>query len=185
MVDDIDLSSILILIVVHRFERKFADIGHTVRQQYEGGLYSICSWADMVNVHVLPGPSIVEAIKQVDPSKGCVVIAQMSNEGNLLSDSYTKEAIKIATGYKDFIVGFICTSRVSDDAGFIHLTPGVSMEAAGDKLGQQYLTPQEVIFRRQSDVIIVGRGILQAPDPVHAAMMYRKAGYDAYLACLS
>ena len=25
---------------------------------------------------------------------------------------------------KDFVVGFICTHKVSEDAGFIYLTPG-------------------------------------------------------------
>ena len=54
-------------------------------------------------------------------------------------------------------------------------------EGSGDNLGQQYLTPNEVIGCRHSDIIIVGRGILQAPDPASAAEQYQKAGYQAYL----
>ena len=56
-------------------------------------------------------------------------------------------------------------------------------EGSGDNLGQQYLMPNEVISRCHSDIIIVGRGILQASDPASAAEQYQKlkAGYQAYL----
>ena len=47
-------------------------------------------------------------------------------------------------------------------------------------MGQQYLTPQLVITEKKSDIIIVGRGITQAPDPGKAAQQYQQAGYQAY-----
>lgn len=52
---------------------------------------------------------------------------------------------------------------------------------SGDSLGQQYTSPQEVICKKGSDVIIVGRGILAAPDRVKAAEAYKEAGWKAYL----
>ena len=39
--------------------RKFADIGHTVIEQYGGGMYKIASWAHLINAHALPGPGVL------------------------------------------------------------------------------------------------------------------------------
>lgn len=56
---------------------------------------------------------------------------------------------------------------------------------AGDVLGQQYTTPEDVIYNKGSDVIIVGRGVLEASDRLAAAESYRKSGWDAYTKRLS
>mgnify|MGYP001568138556 FL=1 len=60
------------------------------------------------------------------------------------------------------------------------MSPGVSLTAQNDRHGQQYLTPDEVIAKRGCDIIIVGRGITEADDPVATAREYRRAGWQAY-----
>lgn len=168
-------------------DRKFADIGNTVKHQYEGGIYRIASWADVVNAHAVPGSGVVKGLREVGLplNRGCLLIAEMSSQNSLATGDYTKAVVKMGEEHADFVFGFIAGSRVTNKPEFIHMTPGVHMHAGGDELGQQYLGPEEVIHKKGSDIIIVGRGILMASNKVEAARMYRKAGWEAYLGRLS
>ncbi|XP_037345395.2 uridine 5'-monophosphate synthase [Pungitius pungitius] len=163
-------------------DRKFADIGNTVKHQYEGGLYRISSWSHIVNAHAVPGPGVVKGLSAVGKplGRGCLLIAQMSSQGSLATGEYTRAVLTMAEEQSDFVIGFICGSKITKRPEFIHMTPGVQLQAGGDVLGQQYTTPEEVLYRNGSDVIIVGRGILEAPDRLAAAESYRKSGWEAY-----
>ncbi|XP_068185652.1 uridine 5'-monophosphate synthase [Antennarius striatus] len=163
-------------------DRKFADIGNTVKHQYEGGLYQISSWSHVVNAHAVPGPGVVKGLSAVGKplGRGCLLIAQMSSQGSLATGEYTNAVLQMAEEQSDFVIGFICGSKISKRPEFIHMTPGVQMQAGADKLGQQYCSPEEVLHTKCSDVIIVGRGILEAPDRLKAAEAYRTAGWEAY-----
>ncbi len=176
-------------------DRKFADIGNTVRLQYSEGIYRIADWAHIVNVHLVPGPDIVDAIwleaqKRNDGiERGVLVLAQMSSAGTFATGEYTKRCVEIANSKKEAIAGYIGTGSNPEELrklsamsseGHVILTPGVQLAEKGDSLGQRYATPEDAILAG-SDMIIVGRGIYGSGNPVEMAKKYRMASWDAYL----
>lgn len=164
-------------------DRKFGDIGNTVKQQYHHGIYKISSWSHLTNAHIVPGPGIIEGLREVGLplGRGLLLLAQMSSGGTLANGSYTEAAVSMANHYSDFVIGFIAQQKLTEDPRYIHMTPGVNLARAGDSLGQQYNTPEIVIGQNQSDVIIVGRGITEASDPKSEAIKYQQAGWQAYV----
>lgn len=164
-------------------DRKFADIGNTVQHQYQGGIYHIVDWADIINAHTLPGEGIIQGLKQVGlpMQRACLLLAQMSSAGNLLDADYGQATVEMAKTHRDFICGFIAQQRLIDTPDFIYMTPGVSLQKGQDNLGQRYLDPETAILTHGTDVIIIGRAIYQAPDPIAMAKQFRQLGWEAYL----
>jgi len=91
---------------------------------------------------------------------------------------------------RDFVLGFIAQHSLNTEEGdnFITITPGVNLpplgeeneKSAGDGLGQQYNSPRTVVLERGVDVVIVGRGILNAEDRGAEAERYRRVAWGAY-----
>lgn len=172
-------------------DRKFVDIGNTVQKQYQGGTFSIHSWAHIVNCTVLPGPGIVQALEQSirnggHAERGVLILAEMTSKGSLATGAYTKASIDIARQYPQTIMGWVATRELSQfsDAGardedFVVFTTGVNLSSKGDALGQQYQTPTSAMAGG-SDFLIAGRGIYAATDPVAAVKEYQNAGWKAY-----
>ncbi|KAE8138298.1 humps family-domain-containing protein [Aspergillus pseudotamarii] len=179
-------------------DRKFIDIGNTVQKQYHGGTLRISEWAHIINCSILPGEGIVEALAQTASAedfpygseRGLLILAEMTSKGSLATGQYTTSSVDYARKYKEFVMGFVSTrhlgevqsevSSPSEDEDFVVFTTGVNLSSKGDKLGQQYQTPESAVGRG-ADFIIAGRGIYAAPDPVEAARRYQKEGWDAYM----
>ncbi|KAL3235572.1 orotidine-5'-phosphate decarboxylase [Nakaseomyces bracarensis] len=170
-------------------DRKFADIGNTVKLQYTSGVYKIAEWADITNAHGVTGQGIITGLKQgaeetTKEPRGLLMLAELSSKGSLAHGEYTKGTVDIAKTDKDFVIGFIAQREMGGrDEGFdwLIMTPGVGLDDKGDALGQQYRTVNEV-FSTGTDIIIVGRGLFaKGRDPKVEGERYRKAGWDAYL----
>ncbi|CAL1295135.1 unnamed protein product [Larinioides sclopetarius] len=163
-------------------DRKFADIGNTVKNQYGSGIFKIQQWADIVTVHGIPGSGIIEALKSASQSekRSCVLIAEMSSKGALTDESYMKKISEMAENHRDYVMGFVSQHKVSENPNFIQMSPGVNIAVSGDSLGQQYRSPEDAVSDG-ADVIIVGRGICSALDISAAATEYKNRGYLAYI----
>lgn len=164
-------------------DRKFADIGSISQKQYAKGLYRIVEWADFVTVHTVPGPGILQGLKEVglEKERGVFLLAEMSSEGSLAKGAYTQSSVDIAFLHADFVAGFVTQRHLTDHPGFLNFTPGCSLSAKGDHLGQQFNTPDLLVGQKGSDIITVGRGIYQAKDPKKEAQRYREKAWKAYL----
>jgi len=155
-------------------DRKFCDIGSTVRAQVADGIYHITQWADIVIAHAVAGPGTIEGIKQAsDGNCAMLLVVQLSCAGNLIDLDYTKRAIEMGMAHRDTVIGFVAQEKCWDDEAMFCFTPGVNLSQKGDNLGQQYNTPQYVVEKKGTDCIIVGRGIYKSKDPAQAAKLYR------------
>eukprot|EP01132_Coremiostelium_polycephalum_P004736 gene4736-5912_t len=145
-------------------DRKFADIGNTVKYQFQSGVYQISKWAHMVTIHGVAGAAIIDGFRESlkTMGSGLLLLAQMSSKGSMAVGEYTNQMIEIAKSNQDAVMGLICQERLpSVTDNFVLMTPGVQFESKGDQLGQQYNSPEYVIKEKGTDVIIVGRGIYQ------------------------
>lgn len=194
------VNGLLALSEKHNFmifeDRKFVDIGHTVQQQYHNGALRISSWAHFVNVSVLAGEGIVDALSQTiektedfPEDRALLILAELTTRGSLAVGEYTKVSVDIARKYPRSVIGFVAMqsletieteSKAAVDEDFVVFTTGVNQQAKGDQLGQQYQTPSMAVLRG-SDFVIAGRGIHNAENPVAAAKSYQEEGWQAYL----
>jgi orotidine-5'-phosphate decarboxylase len=197
---DATVQGLINLAKKHNFlifeDRKLVDIGNTVQKQYHNGALRISEWADIVNLSILGGGGIVDALTQTVTSpnfpflgqRGFLLLAEMTSKGSLATDAYTSQCIDLARSHPESTFGFVATRALVTDQpletgsqeDFVIFTTGINLESRGDALGQQYQTPSEAV-RRGADFIIAGRGIYASADPVDAAKRYRDEGWRAYM----
>ncbi len=181
------IQELKILSEKHNFlifeDRKFADIGHIVMQQFTAAPLCIADWADAVTVHVVAGSSSIEALKATGKldSTALIVVAEMSTKDTLTSKKYTLKAIDIAEQHSDVVLGTVSQNYRSENPGIMMLTPGINTDRKKDGMGQTYNHPDEAFSKRGVDIMIVGRGIYQADNPALQSEIYKKIGWESYL----
>jgi uridine monophosphate synthetase len=191
IIDDFDQSFIDELTTLskqHQFvifaDRKLADTGNTVELQLTHGSLHIADWANVVTVHSVPGPSILQSvgniIKQNKALKGSLLIASLSSKGALTDSEYSKKSLEMANDAKNVVSGFICQKRPSDNPEFLYWTPGVNELKSTDGLGQQWRSIEDAIKRDGNDIIIVGRAITQSQNPVEVARDYASRAFELW-----
>ena len=188
IIEDFDadlITQLQNLATKHQFlifeDRKFADIGETVKHQFSQGVYHISEWADIINAHGIAGPGIIDSLKTVaKPETGLLLLAQMSSKDNLLTPEYTKTIVSWADQHPEFVMGFIAQEALPSKHPFIVMSPGVHLDKTGDDQNQQFRTPEQAVVRDKCNIIIVGRGIYAAPDPLAEARRYKAAGWAAH-----
>lgn len=167
------------LAVKHNFllmeDRKFADIGYTQELQFSYGMYKISNWADFVTSHVIGGYESLDCFLNV----GVVAILGMSSKGTLTDRNYHENALKVAQDHPN-VIGGVSQKQLPEN--LLLFTPGISLSDSGDGKGQQYHSPEHAIKNLRTDFIIVGRGIYKSDDAESAALQYKLAGWNAYLA---
>lgn len=151
-------------------DRKYCDIGSIVQKQ---GCNLTNPKITANTVHGIFGQTTLDGLQ----GKECFLILESSALGNLIDRNYTQAVFEL--GIKNKVAGFIAQKRMGDD-NVLYVTPGVHLSAQGDNKGQGYRTPEEAIIRDQCDIIIVGRGIYMADDPVEAAKAYRDEGWRCF-----
>ncbi|SZF01897.1 unnamed protein product [Blumeria hordei] len=139
----------------------------------------------------LPTAQSLLDIEEAPMERGLLILAQMSSEGNFMTREYTNACVAAARDHQNFVMGFISQESLnteSDDM-FLSMTPGCqlppededeSCKLVGDGKGQQYNTPSKIINLMGNDIIIVGRGIIKADNPVSEAERYRSKAWKAY-----
>ncbi|KAL8812388.1 MAG: hypothetical protein Q9200_001074 [Gallowayella weberi] len=131
------------------------------------------------------------ALKELGPpphARGLLLLAQMSSDNNLLTPSYTKTCVSVARDQKDFVLGFVAQENLNAEKGdeFLVFTPGVgfppegSKNVKGDGMGQRWRGPREVVRDEGVDVVIVGRGVVNAKDRGSEAERYRREAWTGY-----
>ncbi|KAF0992898.1 hypothetical protein HZS_2531, partial [Henneguya salminicola] len=157
------------------FERNFTFKGLPVNLECNEENHKIFRFADMISVDTMRSRTFVKeflANSTIDylQCDSCIFINDSVEANNtnfnekMSSNSYLK--------YNPFIVGFICQTRFDHSGEFLSC---IRVEIYNDKKsGYKNIctTPLEAI-RRGADIIIVGRQITAANDPLTEAKRYK------------
>ena len=151
-------------------DRKFSDIGNTVFNQYHNGVYKISSWADLITVHSISGPKILECF-----DNNIVLIESMSTKDNLINDTYSKKTMNMINNCNS-VIGIVTQNGYNHKGDLLNFIPGVKLIEEIDN-DQQYNTPYNVFTKKNADIMIVGRGIYNSQNIEKEAIKYKEIGW--------
>ena len=161
-------------------DRKFGDIGNTFKNQFIGGIYKIREWAHFVTFHGIVGEGQVKQFSDLRyRNQYILLVANMSNDGNLIDESYTNKVMKIANNNKETIFGMISQKSLDNSEDFLYFTPGIKLENKNDNSDQRYNTPK-VAIENGSDILIIGRGIIESSNMLETCKEYQCEAWKYY-----
>ncbi len=170
-------------------DRKFSDIGNTVRAQFRGGIYNIYRWADIVTVHLISGEGILKGLfEDLDREVSALVLARMSSQGSLYDDTLTRTIIEKAKQYPEWVSGFIVFGKSASELrwlrritgdNFIMAMPGIGIQKGQDEIDQQYVSFEEAI-KGGVDCLIIGRAITKGINPEVIAQKIKERAWEIY-----
>jgi orotidine-5'-phosphate decarboxylase len=150
----------------------------------------------MVNVHISGGSEMLrEAVGAIHESKGAkpklvgVTILTSMNESSFeeqgIKLNIQDQVINLATLAADCgLDGVVCSpheaSKVKSKCGedFLTVVPGIRLEKTQSDDQKRTLTPHEAV-RNGADILVVGRPLTKANDPLEVAKIIRKS-IDSY-----
>lgn len=136
---------------------------------------------DMFNVHASSGrvamTEVMERLSNFQNSPLVLAVTALTsfddeNFRTVYGESVEKKAIQFAKdAYESGLNGVVCSAyeslliKSNTDKNFITLTPGIRLEEASDD--QKRVATVEFAKKQNSDIIVVGRPIYNAKDPLH------------------
>ena len=169
-------------------DRKFCDIGNTVKNQSDVLLKNLTRHFDDVCLTVMPNfkiqnmistfENIVREFFVVNFDVSILLVAQTSTESSFQKID-TQEFKNISN---KILGGFICQNRnfisKEEQDNFLFFTPGVHLDKKTDSLGQQYRTIKDAIIKDECDFIIIGRGITESDIISETAKKYQESAWN-------
>ena len=161
-------------------DRKFGDIGNTFKNQFIGGIFKIRDWANFITFHGIVGQGQIDRFNSIKfKNQFILLVSEMSNEGNLLDVEYTNKVLNLAKNNNGNVLGLICQKKILNKNNFLYFTPGIRIHTNSDNSDQKYITPKEAI-QNGTDILIVGRGIIESNNILESCKMYQTEGWKYY-----
>lgn len=153
-------------------DQKYSDISTIVKKKYMNSIYKINTWADIITIHGTVGESSIKLLSEQNVNM--LLVAQLSAEGNLITEEYTEKVIEIAK--QNNVLGFISQKKISTHK-FLYFTPGINIDKSSDNYGQIWNNPEE-LAKTGTQFFIVGRGIYETTNPIEKALEYKNICWD-------